>query len=46
MEFDEHIVARCIISDYLIYIMAGKFDKFGKSSAIHQPKTIQISSYN
>ena len=26
--------------------MGGKFDEFGESSMIHQPKTIQISSYN
>ena len=28
------------------YRLAGKFDKFGESSAIRQTETIQISNYN
>ena len=29
-----------------LYCIAGKFGEFGESSAIHQTKTIQISTYN
>jgi len=29
-----------------LYHIAGKFGKFGKSSVIHQTKTIQIFTYN
>ena len=30
----------------IVYRIAGKFGEFGKSSAIRQTKTIQISSYH
>ena len=30
----------------LWYRIGGKFGEFGKSSVIHQTKTIQISTYN
>jgi len=36
----------CIHIQIYIYHIEGKFGKFGKSSLIHQTKTIQISTYN
>ena len=34
-----------LFGEYM-YSVVGKFDKFGKSSMVHQTKTIQIITYN